>query len=206
MIFIKAPLSRGFLIFEFNRDKKIGNTKLAKHRHTSFSKKITKNNDIITSYMSTIATILKQKLSSIEKLFIIGVAFLYSSSPAFAQTAAWSGVCVGGADNDVATIQGLECLIANVFTVIITLIGLAAFVMFIIGSVRWLISGGNSSNVDKARNTMTYAVMGIVIALSAFIVINLIAGFTGVETIKTFRIPTSDDAPPTMVPAPPGAP
>lgn len=150
--------------------------------------------------MSTVATLLKQKTSSVEKLFIIGVAFLYSTSPTFAQTASWSGVCVGGIDNDVATVQGLECLIANVFTVIITLIGLAAFVMFIIGAVRWLISGGNSSNVDKARNTMTYAVIGVVIALSAFIVINLIAGFTGVETIKTFRIPTSDDTIPANVP------
>lgn len=127
-----------------------------------------------------------------EKVAAIVIAGLYSASPAAAQTADWSGVCVGGADNDVATIQGLECLIANIFTVIITLIGLAAFVMLIIGSVRWLLSGGNSSNVEKARNTMTYAVIGIVVALSAFIVLNLIAGFTGVDTIRTFSIPTSD--------------
>lgn len=119
-------------------------------------------------------------------------AFLYSASPTFAQPADWSGVCVGGVENDVATIQGLECLIANVFTVIITLIGLAAFVMLIVGSVRWLMSGGNASSIEKARNTMTYAVIGIVVALSAFIVINLISGFTGVETIRTFSIPTSE--------------
>lgn len=134
----------------------------------------------------------KNQLSFTEKLFTAIVAYLYSTSTTFAQTANWSGVCVGGADNDVATIQGLECLIANVFTVIITLIGLAAFVMLIIGSVRWLISGGNSSNLDKAKSTMTYAIIGIVVALSAFIVINLIAGFTGVSDIKTFKIPTSE--------------
>ncbi|GIK84477.1 MAG: hypothetical protein BroJett025_10990 [Patescibacteria group bacterium] len=138
----------------------------------------------------------KNYFSKLEKIFIAGVAYLYSTSTAFAQTTAWSGVCVGGVDNDVATIQGLECLIANVFTVIITLIGLAAFVMLIVGSVRWLVSGGNSSNIDKARSTMTYAVIGIVVALSAFIVLNLIAGFTGVETIKTFTIPTSEDVEP----------
>ena len=136
----------------------------------------------------------KNRLSKLEKLFTAAVAYLYSTSTAFAQTAPWSGVCVGGADNDVATIQGLECLIANIFTVIITLIGLAAFVMLIVGSVRWLTSGGNSSHLDKAKNTMTYAIIGIVVALSAFIVINLIAGFTGIETIKEFRIPTSSDS------------
>jgi len=134
----------------------------------------------------------KNRLTKIEKLFVAVVAYLYSTSPAFAQTATWTGVCVGGADSDVATIQGLECLIANIFTVIITLIGLAAFVMLIIGSVRWLLSGGNSSNVEKARNTMTYAIIGIVVALSAFIVLNLIAGFTGIESITRFSIPTSN--------------
>ena len=137
----------------------------------------------------------KNRLATLEKLFIAGVAYFYSASPIFAQTTSWSGICVGGADSDVATIQGLECLIANLFTVIITLIGLAAFVMLIVGSVRWLLSGGNSSNLDKARSTMTYAIIGIVVALSAFIVINLIAGFTGVDTIKTFSIPDSDFAP-----------
>jgi hypothetical protein len=137
---------------------------------------------------------IKKLQFSKSEIFVTSlIAYLYTASNVFAQTSTWTGVCVGGAANDVATLQGLECLIANVFTVIITLIGLAAFVMFIVGSVRWLISGGNASNVEKARNTMTYAVVGIVIALSAFIVLNLIAGFTGVETIKTFRIPTSSD-------------
>ncbi len=134
----------------------------------------------------------KNRLSTIEKLFTAFIAYLYSSSITFAQTTTWSGVCVGGINKDVATIQGLECLIANVFTVIITLIGLSAFIMLVVGAVRWLISGGNSSNIDKARSTMTYAVIGIVVALSAFIIINLIAGFTGVDVIKTFKIPTSE--------------
>lgn len=135
---------------------------------------------------------IKNHLSKLEKFFAILVAYLYSSSSAFAQTVSWSGVCVAGAKNDVATIQGLECLIANIFTVTINLIGLAAFVMLIVGSVYWLMSGGNSSQLDKAKKTMTYAIYGIVIALSAFIVINLIAGFTGVNSIKEFRIPTSE--------------
>lgn len=137
-------------------------------------------------------------LSAFSKQAIIfllyGAVILASAQPVQAQTVAWSGVCVGsrdGAAADVATIQGLECLIANVFTVIITLIGLAAFVMFIVGSMRWLTSGGNSTSVDRARGTMTYAVYGIVVSLSAFIVLNLIAGFTGIELITRFSIPTS---------------
>lgn len=127
------------------------------------------------------------------------MAFTLVASPVRAQTGDWSGVCVGSATDlgvdasDVATLQGLECLIANIFTVIITVIGLAGFVMFLVGSFRWLVSGGNSKGIDTAKGTMTYAVVGLVVALSSFIVLNLIANFTGVQIITTFSIPTSHD-------------
>lgn len=125
-----------------------------------------------------------------------------SAQPVLAQTQSWSGVCVAESLDDsgdvqygqgeVATIQGLECLIANVFTVIITVIGLAGFVMFIFGAVRYMFSGGNTQHAQTARQMMTYSVIGLVVALSAFIIINLIANFTGVSIITRFGIPTSD--------------
>lgn len=120
--------------------------------------------------------------------------FLVSALPARAQTVTWSGVCVGTTENslDVATIQGLECLIANVFTVIITIIGLAGFVMFVVGGITWMLSGGDSSKLQSAKGSMTYAVVGIVVALSAFIILNLIASFTGISIITQFRIPEAD--------------
>lgn len=136
------------------------------------------------------------------------------ASPVYAQTTAWSGVCVGPADDfkfekagtvdasDVATFQGLECLIANIFVVIITLIGLAAFVMFIVGSLRWMLSGSSSQGTEKAKSGMTYAVAGVVVALSAFIIVNLIAEFTGVNVIRKFIIPDSEVELPSGSPSP----
>lgn len=121
------------------------------------------------------------------------VSFLLSTpTQASAQTFEWSGVCVGeGPNTDVATIQGAECLIANVFIVIITLIGLVGFVMFIVGAIKWMLSGSDTQGVKKASSTMLYSVVGLVVALSAFIIINLIADFTGVNVIRNFRIPES---------------
>ncbi len=116
---------------------------------------------------------------------------------AAAQTLPWSGGCIYDADTTdddagVATIQGIECLVANVFIVFITIIGLAGFVMFIIASFRWMTSGGNTKGVETARNTFTFVVIGIVVALSAYIIINLIAAFTGINIIREFRVPNSD--------------
>lgn len=132
---------------------------------------------------------MKKRLQSI--LWIMLGSFYAFPSVASAQTKEWKGVCVAGPDHDVATIQGLECLIANVFLVFITILGLVGFVMFMVGAFRWLASGGNSKNVEGARNTMLYAVVGLVVSLSAFVVINLIADFTGVDIIRKFVIPQS---------------
>ena len=131
---------------------------------------------------------------------MVGLISLALATPVAAQTRPWSGVCVGSSlgygtvdeNADVATIQGVQCLLANVFTVAITIVGLAGFVMLIIGSFRYLLSGGNSKGTESARNTITFAVVGLVVSLSAFIIVNLIASFTGVELIKNFSIPNSN--------------
>ena len=125
-------------------------------------------------------------------LSIIWTMAFATVKPVHAQQAEWSGVCVGtGGASDVATIQGLECLIANIFTVAISFVGMAAFLMFIVGGFMWLVSGGKSSTLDKAKGSFTYAVIGLVVALSAFIIINMISAFTGVNIIRNFVIPTS---------------
>ncbi len=120
--------------------------------------------------------------------------FLVATSRAYAQTITWSGVCVGTSENaeGVATIQGLECLIANIFIVALTVIGLTTFVMFIVASFRWMLSGSDSKGMQSARSTMTFAILGLVLALSSFMVVRLIASFTGVNVITRFVIPTSE--------------
>lgn len=99
---------------------------------------------------------------------------------------AWSEGCQS---DGVATIQGIECLLANVLSVAITLMGITGFVMMIFGAFRYLVSGGNSKETETARKTLTYAVIGIVVALASYIILNLIAEFTGVRTILDFQIP-----------------
>lgn len=129
--------------------------------------------------------------------FLLAV-FLVNASPAAAQTRVWSEVCVENYTNpntnityEIATIQGLQCLIANILSVAITIIGLAGFVMIIVGSFKYMLSGGNAKGTETARNTITFAIVGLVVALSAVIILNLIAAFTGVNIITNFVIPAS---------------
>jgi hypothetical protein len=140
-----------------------------------------------------------QRHQKIISGLVLGISVFLSSlvpfspfvSLAHAQTVAWEeGVCV---ENGVATIQGLQCLVGNILSVVVSAIGLAGFVMIIVGAFRYLLSGGNSKGTEEGKQTITFAVGGIVVALSAFIILQLIANFTGVKTILNFRIPSSND-------------
>lgn len=90
--------------------------------------------------------------------------------------------------NGVLTIQGIEGIIFNILAVAVTGIGFAGFVMMIVGSFQYLMSGGNSKGVEGGKNTLTYAIVGLVVALSSWIILDFIARFTGVSAIKTFNI------------------
>lgn len=65
-------------------------------------------------------------------------------------------------------VNGLLITIINVFSLIV---GIIAVIMIIIGGIRFILSGGDSANVTAARNTILYAIVGlIVVALSQVIV------------------------------------
>lgn len=58
--------------------------------------------------------------------------------------------------------------VVNLFSVIV---GIVAVVMIIIGGFRYIISGGDSSSVSDAKNTILYAIVGlIIVAISQFLV------------------------------------
>jgi len=90
------------------------------------------------------------------------------------------------AEGDVATIQGVECLVQNVLAVVVSLIGIAILVMLVVGAFKLMTSGGDPKAVDAGKQTITYAIGGLVIALSAWFIINFVAEFTGAQSIKTF--------------------
>lgn len=108
-------------------------------------------------------------------------------------TQEWAdGVCV---IDGVATIQGIQCLVANVLRVLIPGLGLVIFVMILVAGFVYMTSGGEAKNVEKARGSITYAVVGLVVALSAFIILNVISSFTGLDIITNFTLPNSETNP-----------
>ena len=62
----------------------------------------------------------------------------------------------------------------QVTNTILYIVGIIAVIMLIIGGIRYVISGGDSKKVTDAKNTILYAIIGLVIAFLAFAIVNFV--------------------------------
>ena len=74
----------------------------------------------------------------------------------------------------VPTLKCLEVVIANILFISNTLILLVLFVMFIIGSFKYLTSLGNPEKIEEAKGTFKWAIIGLIVYVSAYLILNFI--------------------------------
>jgi hypothetical protein len=68
----------------------------------------------------------------------------------------------------------------TITNVMLYLIGAISVIMLIIGGLRYVVSGGDSTAVQNAKNTILYAVVGIIVAILAYAVVSfVISSFSG---------------------------
>jgi len=68
----------------------------------------------------------------------------------------------------------------TVTNVLLFIIGAVSVIMLIIGGIRYTVSGGDSAAVTSAKNTILYAIVGIIVAIMAFAIVNFVLGsFSG---------------------------
>lgn len=78
--------------------------------------------------------------------------------------------------------RALNGLISNIINIMSIAVGIVAVILIIIGGLKFVSSGGDSAKVSSAKNTIVYAVIGLVIvALAQFIVRFVIGKATSIE-------------------------
>ena len=68
----------------------------------------------------------------------------------------------------------LYTIVRNVVNLLIFIIGIIAVIMIVIGGFRYTTSGGDGSQTKSARDTIIYAVVGLVIAIMAYSIVNFV--------------------------------
>lgn len=108
-------------------------------------------------------------------LLPLAVAILFAT-PAFAIdgdastsfTDAFTSLGDGGTD--------LPTFLKNAVNTLLFVAGVAAVIIIVVGAIRFVTSEGDSSQATRARSTVVYAAVGLVVCVAAYAIINFVLG------------------------------
>ena len=90
------------------------------------------------------------------------------------------GNCVRGA----ATLDCLPIVFSNFLNALLMFVGIFALSVFILGGFTYMNSGGDPKKLESARGALTFGILGVILVLLSFVIINIISFVTGAECIK----------------------
>ena len=68
----------------------------------------------------------------------------------------------------------VTCVISGVIQFLLAIVFIFAVVFLVIGGFRYIVSQGNEEGVEKAKGTITNAIIGIVVVLLAWIILRVV--------------------------------
>jgi len=75
-----------------------------------------------------------------------------------------------------AELVGPDGIFTRIINTVLYAIGIISIIMIVWGGLRYILSGGDAKKVTDAKNTLLYAIIGLVIALISFAIVNFVIG------------------------------
>jgi hypothetical protein len=128
-------------------------------------------------------------ISALTVLLVLAVGFLFSSSALAADCSTCSGQsnlntaaaiqcgsnCAGGSSQTPAQAsKNIGDTLTSVIQLFTIVVGAVAVVMLVIGGFRYVSSAGSQEGVASAKKTITYALIGIVIAALSQLIVTFV--------------------------------
>lgn len=123
----------------------------------------------------------------LKSFFVAGVLLLTvlplaTSQPAFADcisdpTSAGCPCALNSSSaacQDLSKQDGLSNILKNATNIVLFIAGALAVIMIIYGSIRFMTAHGNEKQVESARLIVTYSVIGLIIAILAYALVNFV--------------------------------
>ncbi len=82
-----------------------------------------------------------------------------------------AGCADPGATDPGGTVDNIIKLVINIFSLVV---GVVSVIMIIIGGLKYITSGGDSGNITGAKNTILYAIIGLVVVALAQVVVKFV--------------------------------
>ncbi|HET7630576.1 MAG TPA: hypothetical protein VFK03_04345 [Candidatus Saccharimonadales bacterium] len=77
---------------------------------------------------------------------------------------------------NVPTVSANQSTLTGIINAIIGLLGAVAVIFIIIGAISYITSSGDSSATSKAKNTILFAIIGLIITVLAYGIVNFVVG------------------------------
>ena len=79
-----------------------------------------------------------------------------------------------GSTNGLPNIIADSSTVSNVLDIVYSIIGAVSLLMIVLSGFKYVTSGGDSSNLNSAKNTILYSVIGLAVSIFAFAITNFI--------------------------------
>jgi hypothetical protein len=104
-----------------------------------------------------------------------GVALVTAPVSALGEGGAPAGINAARGDNTPSNlVNGDSSIVRRAINIMLFGVGVLSVVMLIFGGFRYVISGGKKESVTNAKNTILYAIIGLLVAVFAYAIINFI--------------------------------
>ena len=111
---------------------------------------------------------------------ILAAVLLLSADAGAVELSVSAGANAARGTDQVADLFGAQGTFRTITNVLLFLIGAISVIMLIIGGLRYVVSGGDSTAVQNAKNTILYAIVGVIVAILAYAVVEfVITSFSG---------------------------
>lgn len=87
-----------------------------------------------------------------------------------------------------AGLTQIEEMVGRVINLFVGLSFIALVVMLVTAGIKFLTSGGEPKAIQSASQTVTWALLGMLFLVLAWLILQLMAAFTGIDVLKGFNI------------------
>ena len=118
---------------------------------------------------------MKKYLKMVLPIIILAITFVvFASNTSASALTLQEGAEAARCDGCPKDLFGDNGVFKQVTNTILYIVGIIAVIMLIIGGIRYVTSGGDAKKVTDAKNTVLYAIIGLVISFLAFAIVNFV--------------------------------
>lgn len=119
---------------------------------------------------------MKQRINLIVLALVAGIGLAAVASGHVSAIEVFNN-CAGGGNSSVCSSAGTDkadSMVKIIINTLLSLLGIIAVIMIIVGAIRYTASAGDSARIKGAKDTVMYSVIGLVVAILSFTIVNFV--------------------------------